>query len=201
MRKWQLGAAGFLLLAIAAFLLLCRTLDKRTVLNPPEPGTARVYFSDGRVELYPISKLDESKWIEVKAQPYNPTLSRQLTLAAARFAGLRKYPVSDPPTLVGLESHLRACSQYTTQSFFLHEHFAQHLGGLLSFYFGGPRSARTPGEWVEANLHSMRTNRIAIGPKGSRDFITCAIVVTHDSIRIIPEPLLLNHYAQSSPKK
>ena len=201
MRKWQLGAAGFLVLAIAVFLLLCRAFDNRTVLNPPDPGTARVHFSDGHTELYPVSKLEQWEWIAIKPQPYNPTLTKQLTLAAARFAGLRKYPVSDPPTLVGLEPHLRACGQYTTQSFYLHEHFTEHLGGLLSFYFGGPRSARTPGEWVEANLHSMRTNRIAIGPKGSRDFITCAIVVTHDTIRIIPESVLLNQYAQSSAER
>ena len=198
MKKWQLGAAAFLVLAIAAFILLCRTLDKRTVFNPPEPGSARVYFSDGRVELYPVSKLDEWKWIALKTKTYNPPLTRQLTLVAARFAGLRKYPVSDPPTLVGVESHLRACGQYTTHSFFLHESFAEHLGGFLSFYFGGPKSARTPEEWIEANLNSIRTNRIAIGPKGARDFITCAIVVTHDTIRIIPESILLDRYAQSS---
>ena len=200
MRKWQLGAAGFLVLAIAAFFLLCHTLDKRTVLNPPAPGTARVYFSDGRVELYPTSKLDAWKWIAIKRQLYNPTLIKQLTLLTARAVGLRKYPVSDPPKLVGVEAHLRACGQYTTQSFFLHEHFSENLG-LLSFFFGGPKSARTTGEWVEANLNSMRTNRIAIGPKGSRDFVTCAVVVTHDTIRIMPESLLLNHYAQSSSER
>ena len=196
MRKWQLGAAGFLVLAIAAFFLLSSTLDKRTVLNPPAPGTARVYFSDGRVELYPTSELDEWKWIAIKRQRYNPTLTKQLTLLAARAVGLRKYPVSDPPKLVGVESHLRACGQYTRQSFLLHEQFAENLG-LLSFFFGGPKSARTTGEWVEANLNSIRTNRIAIGPKGSRDFITCAVVVTHDTIRIVPESLLLDQYAQS----
>src|SRR5688500_2634687 len=179
MRKWQLGALGFLVLAIASFLLLSRTLDKRTVLNPPAPGTARVYFSDGRVELYPTSKLNEWKWIAIKAQNYNPTLTKQLTLLAAGAAGLRKYSVSDPPMLVGVESHLRACGQYTSQSFFLHEYFSEHLG-LLSFFFGGPKSARTTGEWIEANLNSMSTNRIAIGPKGSRDCITRPGAATQD---------------------
>ncbi len=200
MRKWQLGAAGFLVLAIAAFFLLCRSLGGRTVLDPPEPGTARVYFSDGRTELHPSSKFEESKWIAVKATTYQPSLSKQLTLAAARLAGLRKYPVSDPPKLVGVESHLRACGQYSRQSFLLHENFGVHMG-QLSFFFGGSKYARTPEEWIEANLNSMRTNRIAIGPKGSRDFITCAVVVTHDTIRIMPESLLLNHYARSSSER
>src|SRR5687767_11428649 len=113
MRKWQLGAAGLLLLATAAFFLLSRVLHQPALLNPPQTATVRVHYSDGRIETYPTSRLDEFKWIALRSQSYNPTFTMQLTLTAAAFVGLRKYAVPNSPTLVPLESHLRACGQYT----------------------------------------------------------------------------------------
>ena len=191
MRKLQIGAAGFLLLTIAAFFLLFRLLHQPAFLNPPQSGSVHVLFSDGHVEFYPTSRLDEFKWIAIKAQTYNPSLAKQITLTAARFAGLRKYSVPDPPILAPLEAHLRACGQYTRQSFFIHQGFADYLG-QLNFSFGGSENARTPAEWVEANLHSIRTNRVLVGPAGSQRFVSCAVLVTEDSIRIIPESALLH---------
>jgi hypothetical protein len=190
MRKWQLGAAGFLLVTVAAFSLLLRVLNQPSFLNPPPSGSVRVLFSNGHVEHYPTSRLDDFKWIPIKPQAYNPTFTKQLTLASARFIGLRKYPVPNPPALVPLEAHLAACGQYTHQSFFLHESLTNYLG-QLSFLFGGAEHTRTSSEWVEANINSIRTNRVAIGPIGSQRYLSCAVLVSQDTIRIIPEAVLL----------
>lgn len=74
-----------------------------------------------------------------------------------------------------------------------------HLG-QLSFFFGGTEHARTPAEWVEANIDSIRINCVLTGPTGSRHLVFCAVLVTQDSIRVIPESVLLDRFALLSAK-
>ena len=199
MRKWEYGALGFLGLAILLFFLLSRAVASQDLLDAPADSLARVHFSDGRIQTLPAATINEFKWATFKGRTTDRPVSDRLIDLVERLMLIEKFPIPNPPELVNLEAHLQACASRSKLSFSLHDDFSAHRGSL-NFIFGAEKDARNENRWIEANLNSIRTNGIAIGPKNAATTnILCALIISSDGVRIIPESRLLDHYAQSSP--
>jgi len=139
--------------------------------------------------------LVEGQITEIQWRRFERSAPSLAAIAKYRFMQLRgklHYPVPNPPKLIQLVDNVQLFPDFSRKTYFVAEELLGASGSnLVSFTFGGPRNARSPGEWVQANLDCIRTNGIVLLSKLEKPYkpystTLCAVVVDRDTVSILP---------------
>src|SRR5262249_21566763 len=148
-----------------------------------------VYLPDGSTAALVDGRIPDIHWRRFERSAPSPSslsLPKRIAgIAAYKFQQLRgklHFPIPNPPKPIDLVGNVQVFPVMSQKTYRVAEELLDPSGtNWISFRFGGPRNARSPNEWVQANLDCIRTNGIVVSalnqPYKPCSTTLCAVVI------------------------